>query len=56
MSLGLIAAITGAVALAGWGVVLFRRGRSKERGSEKSSHHESQAGFLGSQDSTPHND
>jgi hypothetical protein len=56
MSVGTVAAIAMLVGLATWGVVLFWRGRAKERATETSSHHESEAGFLGSQDSTPHND
>jgi len=44
------------VGLAAWGIVLFWRGRVKERITETSSHHESEAGFLGSQGSSPLND
>lgn len=44
------------IGLAAWGIALFWRGRAKERATETSSHYESEAGFLGSQDSTPHND
>lgn len=44
------------VGLAAWGIVLFWRGRVKERLTETSSHYESEAGFSGSQSSTPLND
>lgn len=56
MSFGTVAVVTVLIGLAVWGIVLFWRGRAKERATETSSHHESKAGFLGSQDSTPHND
>ena len=56
MSVGAIAAIAILIGLASWGVVLFWRGRAQERATETSSHHESETGFLGSQDSSPHND
>jgi hypothetical protein len=51
--------VLGAVLLGGlaaWGIVLFWRGRAKERAMEASSHYESEAGFIASRDSTPHND
>jgi len=54
-----VEAIVGLVVLAGltaWGIVLFRRGRARERRAETSSHYESEAGFKASSDSTPHND
>jgi hypothetical protein len=44
------------VGLAAWAVVLFWRGRAKERATETSSHYESEAGFAASGDTTPHND
>ena len=56
MPLGTIAAIVLVVGLATWGFALWLRGRAQERASEASSHNESEAGYLGSQDSTPHND
>lgn len=55
MPLGAIAGVVLLVGLAAWGIVLFSRGRAKERATETSSHHESGAGFI-RQDTSPGSD
>ena len=47
MPLGAIAGTVLLVCLAAWGIVLFWRGRARERPAETSSHYESGKGFLG---------